>query len=186
MATELVKREPAATGLSEEEVGLLNNLFFKSENDGGLQLKLFVRVCNHKRLDPFAHQIYPIKRWDSTLKREITTYQTGIDGYRLIAERTGRYEGQTRPMWCGPDGQWREFWLDRVNPPVAATVGVYRKDFREPVYAVAHHAEYVQLAKDPQGNSQPNSMWRKMPANQLLKCAEALALRKAFPEELEL
>ena len=81
MATELVKREPAATGLSEEEVGLLNNLFFKSENDGGLQLKLFVRVCNHKRLDPFAHQIYPIKRWDSTLKREITTYQTGIDGY---------------------------------------------------------------------------------------------------------
>jgi hypothetical protein len=59
-------------------------------------------------------------------------------------------------------------------------VGIYRAGFKEPMFAIAVYSEFVQLTKE----GTPNSMWRKMPANQLAKCAESLALRRAFPEQL--
>jgi len=104
--------------------------------------------------------------------------QAGIDGFRLVAERTGKYEGQTPQQWCGPDKVWHEVWTDDA-PPVAARVGVYKRGRREPTYAVAHWREYVQGYQ-----GKPSGKWKDMPANQLCKCAEALALRKSFPAEL--
>lgn len=186
MSTEVVKTDSAAiaTGapvqfgeLSRQQVELLKDTICKGATDD--ELRLFVEVCKRKRLDPFSKQIHPVKRWDSTLKREVMSYQTGIDGFRVIGERGQGYAGQDGPYWCGKDGDWKDVWLSN-DPPMAAKVGIFRSGFAKPIYGIAIYREYVQVTRD----GGPNSMWQKMPASQLAKCAESLAWRKAFPEDL--
>lgn len=143
-----------------------------------VEVALFAEQVQRTRLDPFRNQIYGIFRWDKRAGGEVMQVQVGIDGLRLLAERTGKYLGQTPEEWCGPDGKWTQVWLSD-KPPAAARVGVLKAGASAPTFAVALYREYVQTGK----NGQPIGQWPRMPANQLIKCAEAKALRKAFPAE---
>lgn len=137
------------------------------------ELKLFAMVASRSGLDPFAKQIYAVKRQGRV------TFQTGIDGYRSIAVRTGLYDGQDEPDFgpvcpCGdkrPDGH-----------PEFATVRVYRKGVSRPIAATAYWHEYK---PDAGQSGRQDSMWVRMPRVMIAKVAEALALRKGFPYDPE-
>ncbi len=154
--------------LTEEQVDLIKRTICKGATDD--ELRLFLQQCRRTGLDPFARQIHAIRRYSHKEGREIMTVQVGIDGYRLIAERTDRLDGQDGPEWCGPDGVWKDVWLS-ADPPAAARVLVWRKGCSRPFKGIAHWDEYVQQYKDKTTKQwKVTSFWEDMPASQIAKC----------------
>ena len=172
MSTDVTTTTPSSMALySREKIDLIKQTVAKGATD--LELQLFFHACQRTGLDPLMKQLYAIKRWSAADRRETLTFQTGIDGYRLIADRTGKYAGSSDP----------QYELNEEGFPAVATVTVHKildNGATGSFTASARWAEYVQRTKD----GHPNSMWTKMPFLMLGKCAEALALRKAFPAEL--
>lgn len=174
--------QPHQTFWTVEQQAALRTLGL--EDVPNADLAAFLHLVQRSGLDPFAREVYLIGRWDKDAPNNTRyTVQTGIDGFRHIAERTGEYDGREGPWWCGPDGVWKDIWL-ADEPPVAAKVKVYRVGMRMPVDAVAHYREFVPTYRDRRTQEDKvTPMWAKMPAHMLAKCAEALAIRQAFPRQ---
>lgn len=168
-------------GFTPNQVAALQQMGVQKASQG--DLAVFFHQVQRTGLDPFVRQIYMIGRNQKTPTGWETKYtiQTGIDGFRLIArraaERSHETFGEPETLWCGEDGVWREVWLGS-EPPRGAKVVVQRG--RGSFTGVATLSEYAGRKKD----GSLTSMWASKPALMLAKCAEALALRKAFPQDL--
>jgi phage recombination protein Bet len=173
---------PAGQGVaavwSAEQVEILRDQMCAEASDA--ELGFFAQVASHQGLDPFAGEIIAQMRYSKKAGRKVLVIQPTVAGLRTIAERTGLYGGQDEPLWCGPDKQWTDVWLD-PTPPAAAKVRVYRKDWLTPITGIATYASYVQLNSE----GQPHGQWATGPDYMLWKCAEAAALKRAFRRQLE-
>ncbi len=147
-------------GWTKSQFEVVHRTYFKGMTMD--DITIFGHVCKHTGLDPFLKQIYPVMRQGKVV------IQTAIDGYRTIAERTKRYSPGREPS----------FTYDKNGEPFSATA--YVKKMTEDgtwheVAATAYFKEY---------NPGIGPFWKKMPHTMIAKCAEALALRKAFPQQL--
>lgn len=169
-------KDPKNTGnivplFDSKKLDLLKSTICKGATDD--EFELFLHACQRTGLDPFMRQIYAVKRWDSVSKRETMTIQTGIDGYRLIAERTGKYSPGREPTYQY-DGEGR----------ILSSTAYVKKQTSDgtwhEVAATAFFNEYCQKTKE----GKPTRFWMQLGHAMIAKCAEALALRKAFPGDL--
>jgi phage recombination protein Bet len=153
-------------------------------------ISYFLRVADHRGLDPWGNEIVLVPRRNPKENTTSWHYEVTIEGRRTIAHRTGRLEGIDGPYWCGPrtydgDGhklplEWVDVWDDDETPPYAARCFVWPAGWKVPANGTVKWAEFAQWIKGDQPKLGP--FWRKMPAHMLGKCAESLALRRAFRE----
>jgi phage recombination protein Bet len=158
-----------------------------------IELATFLHACTALRLDPLLKQAYWIRRrsreqvdgqWQDVYRG---TLQIGIDGFRSLADRRGDYLGSDAPIFY----DW--FELEFAEPvagggsrartvlaPGRAQV-IVRKVVKGHVGSFVGEARWTEFYP---GDGADGRMWRRMPANQLAKCAEAQALRKGWPHQL--
>lgn len=164
---------------TNQQLEILKNSICKGSTNE--EFEIFIMACRKTQLDPFMRQIYAVKRkskkadgsWGETM-----TIQTGIDGYRLIAERTERYAPGAEPTYT----------YDKDGKLTSATAYI-KKQTKDGTWhivsASAHLDEYMQTFTDKNtGEKKPTGMWVNMQRTMLAKCAEAQALRRAFPAEM--
>ncbi|MEP0814540.1 MAG: phage recombination protein Bet [bacterium] len=165
MANELIKYEG-------DQLELIKRTVARGLTDDEFQLA--IAISERTGLDLLSRQLYAIKRKDHKTGKETMTMQTGIDGYRSIADRQSDYAGSDDPTYDEGLTQYEMIRAGRAVP-TTATVTVYKLvgGIRCPFTATATWASYYP------GDSQ-GFMWRKFPFLMLAKCAEALALRKGW------
>lgn len=192
-SSELALR-PGQTQWTDDQVAVLRQMGLEHAEES--DLKLFYHYAARTGLDPFTRQVYMVSRRAKVKVREVNhetgnerlverdvdkfTIQVGIDGWRVLgnraAHRDGVRVGHKAPLYAGKDGHWSSIWIGE-QPPVACEYTLLADGVE--VTAICYYAEYVQYS----GRGEVTSMWKKMPLNQLAKCAEALAWRKAFPAD---
>lgn len=177
--TAIVRRaaggELAVQDFTRQQINVIKQTIMPQAND--FELMAFVEYARRSGLDPFSRQIYAIpKRVEG--RPAGYEFATGIDGLRLIAARTGEYEGNEGPYFCGKDGQWTEVWLDDKAAPAAAKIIVHRTGAR-PKTAIVRWKEFARIGR----NGTPIGNWATHPAHMLGIAAERHALRALFPKE---
>lgn len=174
--------------LTRAQINLIKRTVAQGASDD--ELRLFIQVCKGANLNPFLRQAHFVPFWDSKEGVERRAIVIGIDGFRAIAESSGQYAGNDDPLYEGEEDIETEVWegkgRDRkvtgkknILVPKKATVTVHKVvgGVRNPFTASARWSEYY-----PGGKK--GGQWHSRPYLMLGKCAEALALRKAFPKLL--
>lgn len=171
MTQAIVAKETAPpANFTSDHVELIKNTVCKGSTDQ--ELDLFLYTANQIGLNPLMGQIHAVKRFDKSVGREVMSIQIGVDGYRLIAERTGKYA----------PGRDTAFSYDKNGRLISARAFVKKltqDGTWHEVSAIAFYGECVQTNRE----GRPTMLWHSKPHVMLEKCAEVAALRKAFPHE---
>jgi hypothetical protein len=155
------------------------------------QWQLFINECQRRALVPGVHVIFQLrsaKEWNTDLKANVSvqkvTLITTINALRLIADRSGKYEGHGPFVYYygNESGAFDESKIPTGKIPHAVSVEGFRKDWKVPLFATARYAAYCQT-KDDAGKKRPTMMWELRGEEQLAKCCEAMMLRTVAPEE---
>lgn len=185
--------KPGLPALQMDESELLNvlrNSLYVGANDESI--KMAVAYCTASGLDIMQKPVHLVPMYDSKTKSMRDVVMPGIGLYRTQAARSGAYAGVTEPEF-GPDVEEtfaaENTYNGKTRDAVAVTYPAWCKVIvkrRMPDGQIAEFAaterwkeNYATAGKD---SKQPNAMWQRRPYAQLAKCAEAQALRKAFPE----
>lgn len=148
-----------STGFTEPQIQVIKSLIHEKISDS--ELYLFLNQCQRSGLDPFSKQIYAIPRGGRL------TIMTGIDGFRLIAERSGKYA----------PGRQSTFEYDEKGNLISATSFVKKMTPDGTWHEVAATSFLSEF-------NASSAIWKKMPRVMLEKCSECRALRRAFPSDL--
>jgi len=146
---------------------------------------LALSYCKARKLDPFKRCIHIVPIWDAQKRCLVDTVWPGIGELRTTAHRTDCYAGRDKtefgPMIEQKWGIGNE--AVTVKFPEWAQVTVYRNVKGQRVAYAGPQVYWLETYGSHKSGS-PNSMWQKRPRGQIDKCAEAAALRAAFPEEV--
>ena len=143
-------------------------------------IEMAVGYCRVNGLDPFLKPVHIVPFYDSKTRTSRDVLMPGIADYRIKAARSGQYAGISEPEF-GPDVTTKLGGAE-VTFPAWCKIVVKRIVAGHPRDYVAKEMWLENYATAGRDTLAPNSMWKKRPYGQLAKCAEAQALRKAFPE----
>jgi phage recombination protein Bet len=153
-------------------------------------IELALTYCRARKLDPFKRQCHIVPIWDSKQGREVETVWPGIAELRTTAVRTGQHAGFDEALF-GPDetrtfkGEVGKREVEKtVTFPAWCRITAYRLVDGQRVPFPGPKVWYLETYATMGKSDVPNEMWETRPRGQLEKCAEAAALRRAFPEEV--
>ena len=143
---------------------------------------MVLSYCQAAQLDPMTKPVHIVPIWDSKSKGMRDVVMPGIGLYRTIAARTG-CAGVSEPEF-GPDVETVLGGV-RITYPQWCRVTVKRRLQTGEIVEFVGKELWIENYAVKGGSEKsiaPNAMWTKRPYGQIAKCAEAQALRKAFPE----
>ena len=158
---------------------VLQETIFPNASDASILMA--IDYCKVRNLDILKKPVHIVPIWNKDQKRYIDTVWQGISELRTTAMRTGQYAGCDETEF-GKDITQRVGDVE-ITFPEYAQVTVYRMIGGQRVPFSGGKVRWLETVATTKDGS-PNSMWKQRPYGQLEKCAEAAALRKAFPEEL--
>lgn len=165
-------------GISRDEWSALQNSVYPGAKPESILM--VVNYCRARQLDPLKKPVHIVQMnvEDAKTKQKIwrDVIMPGIYEHRITAFKTGQMAGMEDPVFGGKIEHLG------LSAPEFCKVTVYR--MVNGVKCAFSHTEFFEEAVSTKKDGQPNAMWSKRPRGQLAKCAEAGALRKAFPDEL--
>jgi phage recombination protein Bet len=179
-----VKPSGALTVPRQDLIRVLGNSLYPGAAEESIALVL--GYCEATGLDPMLKPVHIVPMWDSKAKRMRDVIMPGVNSHRVAASRTNQFAGMSEPEF-GPtiDRTFREKdgGAFTLSYPEWCRVTV-RRQLPSGIVAEFPAVEYWEenYATAGRDTDAPNAMWRRRIRGQLAKCAEAQALRKAFPE----